>query len=161
MDEEKIAGVVAGRGKTVSVAGGDPAGRIGYLLGSIPGRVKYFPGGVIAYTGGLKEKILGVADDVAPNHGTVSSQMAKGMARGVRELTGTDYAVSTTGVTGPAAGRAGLPIGPFWIGRSVKDGEDPAIASPLDCDRDACQRRAAQATPALAVDAPRGGCARP
>ena len=84
-------------------------------------------------------------DDVAPTHGTVSSEMAKGMARGVRELTGTDYAVSTTGVTGPAAGRAGLPIGTFWIGLSVKDGEDTAIEVHLDGDRDACKRGAAQA----------------
>jgi nicotinamide mononucleotide (NMN) deamidase PncC len=63
----------------------------------------------------------------------------------VRELTGTDYAVSTTGVTGPAAGRAGLPIGTFWIGLSVKDGEDTAIEVHLDGDRDACKRGAAQA----------------
>ena len=145
MEVEKIAEILTARGKTVSVAEADTAGLIGYMLGSIPGSSKYFPGGVIAYTGGLKEKILGVADDVAPTHGTVSSQMAKGMARGVRELTGTDYAVSTTGVTGPAAGRAGLPIGTFWIGLSVKDGEDTAIELHLDGDRDACKRGAAQA----------------
>ena len=115
MDAKEIAEILTAREKTVSVAEADTAGLIGYMLGAIPGSSKYFPGGVIAYTGGLKEKILGVADDVAPTHGTVSSEMAKGMARGVRELCGTDYAVSTTGVTGPAAGRAGLPIGTFWI----------------------------------------------
>jgi PncC family amidohydrolase len=145
MEVEKIAEILTAREKTVSVAEADTAGLIGYMLGSIPGSSKYFPGGVIAYTGGLKEKILGVADNVAPTHGTVSSEMAKGMARGVRELTGTDYAVSTTGVTGPAAGRAGLPIGTFWIGLSVKDGDDSAIEVHLDGDRDACKRGAAQA----------------
>ena len=145
MDVKEIAEILTAREKTVSVAEADTAGLIGYMLGSIPGSSKYFPGGVIAYTGGLKEKILGVADDVAPAHGTVSSQMAKGMAKGVRELTGTDYAVSTTGVTGPAAGRAGLPIGTFWIGLSVKDGEDTAIEIHLDGDRDACKRGATQA----------------
>ncbi|MCH8988651.1 MAG: nicotinamide-nucleotide amidohydrolase family protein [Chloroflexi bacterium] len=145
MEVAEIAEILTARGKTVSVAEADTAGLIGYMLGSVPGSSKYFPGGVIAYTGGLKEKILGVPDDVAPTHGTVSSEMAKGMARGVRELTGTDYAVSTTGVTGPAAGRAGLPIGTFWIGLSVKDGQDSAIEVHLDGDRDACKRGAAQA----------------
>ncbi len=145
MDVEEIAEILTARGKTVSVAEADTAGLIGYMLGSVPGSSKYFPGGVIAYTGGLKEKILGVPDNVAPTHGTVSSEMAKGMARGVRELTGTDYAVSTTGVTGPAAGRAGLPIGTFWIGLSVKDGSDTAIEVHLDGDRDACKRGAARA----------------
>ena len=145
MEVKEIAEILTAREKTVSVAEADTAGLIGYMLGAIPGSSKYFPGGVIAYTGGLKEKVLGVPDAVAPTHGTVSSEMAKGMARGVRELTGTDYAVSTTGVTGPAAGRAGLPIGTFWIGLSVKDGEDTAIEVHLDGDRDACKRGAAQA----------------
>ena len=145
MEVKEIAEILTAREKTVSVAEADTAGLIGYMLGAIPGSSKYFPGGVIAYTGGLKEKVLGVPDDVAPTHGTVSSEMAKGMARGVRELTGTDYAVSTTGVTGPAAGRAGLPIGTFWIGLSVKDGEDTAIEAHLDGARDACKRGAAQA----------------
>jgi PncC family amidohydrolase len=71
--------------------------------------------------------------------------MAVGMARGVRELTGTDYAISTTGVTGPAAGRSGLPIGTFWVGLSVKDGEDSAIEVHIDGDRDDTKRGAAQA----------------
>ena len=121
MEVEKIAEILMQREKTVSVAEADTAGLIGYMLGSIPGSSRYFPGGVIAYTGGLKEKILGVPDDVAPTYGTVSSEMAIGMARGVRLLTGTDYAVSTTGVTGPSAGRSGLPVGTFWVGLSVKD----------------------------------------
>ena len=145
MEVEKIAEILMEREKTVSVAEADTAGLIGYMLGSIPGSSKYFPGGVIAYTGGLKEKILGVSDDVAPTHGTVSSEMAIGMARGVRLLTGTDYAVSTTGVTGPSAGRSGLPVGTFWIGLSVKDGEDRAIELLLDGDRDSCKQGAAQA----------------
>ena len=145
MEVGKIAEILMEREKTVSVAEADTAGLIGYMLGSIPGSSKYFPGGVIAYTGGLKEKILGVSDDVAPTHGTVSSEMAIGMARGVRLLTGTDYAVSTTGVTGPSAGRSGLPVGTFWVGLSVKDGEDRAIELLLDGDRDSCKQGAAQA----------------
>ena len=145
MEVGKIAEILMEREKTVSVAEADTAGLIGYMLGSIPGSSKYFPGGVIAYTGGLKEKILGVPDDVAPTHGTVSSEMAIGMARGVRLLTGTDYAVSTTGVTGPSAGRSGLPVGTFWVGLSVKDGEDRAIELFLDGDRDSCKQGAAQA----------------
>ena len=56
-----------------------------------------------------------------------------------------DEKLSVAGVTGPAAGRAGLPIGTFWIGLSVKDGEDTAIELHLDGDRDACKRGAAQA----------------
>jgi PncC family amidohydrolase len=116
------------------------------MLGTVPGSSRYFPGGVIAYTGGLKESVLNVPDEVAPAHGTVSREMAVGMARGVRELTGTDYAISTTGVTGPAAGRSGLPIGTFWVGLSVKDGEDAAVEIRVTGDRDENKWGAARAT---------------
>ena len=145
MEVQEIAQILTERGQTVSVAEACTCGLVGYMLGTVPGSSRYFPGGVVAYTGGLKEKVLGVPDDVAPTHGTVSREMAVAMARGVRELTGTDYAVSTTGVTGPAAGRAGLPIGTFWVGLSVKDGEDSAIELHVDGDRDATKRGAAQA----------------
>ena len=145
MEVEAIAAKLTEAGKTVSVAEACTCGLVGYLLGAVPGSSRYFPGGVIAYTGGLKESVLGVPDDIAPAHGTVSREMAIAMARGVRELTGTDYAVSTTGVTGPAPGRSGLPIGAFWIGLSVKDGEDTALEVHIDGDRDATKRGAAQA----------------
>ena len=145
MEVEAIAAKLTEAGKTVSVAEACTCGLVGYLLGTVPGSSRYFPGGVIAYTGGLKESVLGVPDDIAPAHGTVSREMAIAMARGVRELTGTDYAVATTGVTGPAPGRSGLPIGAFWIGLSVKDGEDTALEVHIDGDRDATKRGAAQA----------------
>ena len=145
MEVEAIAAKLTEAGKTVSVAEACTCGLVGYLLGAVPGSSRYFPGGVIAYTGGLKESVLGVPDDIAPTYGTVSREMAIAMARGVRELTGTDYALSTTGVTGPAPGRSGLPIGAFWIGLSVKDGEDTALEVHIDGDRDATKRGAAQA----------------
>ena len=145
MEVQELAELLTASEKTVSVAEACTCGLVGYMLGTVPGSSRYFPGGVVAYTGGLKEKVLGVPDDVAAAHGTVSREMAVAMARGVRELTGTDYAVSTTGVTGPATGRSGLPIGTFWVGLSVKDGEDSAIEIHVDGDRDATKRAAAQA----------------
>jgi PncC family amidohydrolase len=100
---------------------------------------------VIAYTGGLKQSVLGVTDETYNNFGSVSREVAIAMAKGVRELCNTDYALSTTGVTGPAQGRSSFPIGTFWIGLAVKDGEDVAIEVHLSGDRDATKRGAAQA----------------
>jgi PncC family amidohydrolase len=111
----------------------------------VPGSSQYYPGGVVAYTGGLKQKVLGVPDTIIDTHGTVSEETAKAMAKGVRELTNTDFAVSTTGVTGPAGGHSGLPIGTFWVGLSVKDGHDSAVEIQVGSDRDGNKRGAAQA----------------
>ena len=87
MDVEQIAQMLISQEKTVSVAEADTCGLVGYMLSTVPGSSKYFPGGVIAYTGGLKQKVLGVSDELYNNKGSVSSEMAVAMAAGVRELT--------------------------------------------------------------------------
>ena len=145
MDVTELAAILTAQGKTVSVAEACTCGLVGYLLGTVPGSSRYFPGGVIAYTGGLKQSILGVADEIYATHGSVSEEMAKAMARGVRELTGTDFAVSTTGVTGPSQGRSTRPIGTFFVGLSVKGGQDSAIEVQVPGNRDETKRGAAQA----------------
>ena len=145
MDVSEIAVILLAQGKRVSVAEADTCGLVGYMLGAVPGASRYFPGGVIAYTGGLKEQILGVPDELYGTYGSVSEEMAIAMAKGVRELTGTDYAVSVTGVTGPGQGSSGSPIGTFFIGLSVTDGGDQAIEIHVEGDRDATKRAAAQA----------------
>ena len=144
MDVTELADILVTQGKTVSVAEADTCGLIGYMLGTVPGASRYFPGGVIAYTGGTKENILGVPAELYGTYGSVSEEMAIAMAKGVRELIGTDFAVSVTGVTGPGPGSGTAPIGTFFIGLSVKDGNDQAIEFHADGDRDATKHAAAQ-----------------
>ena len=146
MNVEQIAQAFTDSGQTVSVAEADTCGLVGYLFSTVPGSSRWFPGGVIAYTGGLKQKILGVSDELYETKGTVSPEMAKAMASGVRNLTGTDYAVSVTGIAGPTGGRSGLPIGTFYIGVAGPDGLESAERIHADAnDRDANKRQAAQA----------------
>ncbi len=145
MDVREVAEMLMAQGKRVSVAEADTAGLVGYLLGTIPGSSQFFPGGVIAYTGGLKQSILGVSDELYNTKGSVCEEMAIAMARGALELTGTDYALSTTGVTGPGQGRSTSPIGTFYIGLADRNGADVAIHIKLDGDRDENKRGAAQA----------------
>ena len=146
MEVEQIAQALTDGGQTVSVAEADTCGLVGYLFSTVPGSSRWFPGGVIAYTGGLKQKILGVSDELYGTKGTVSPEMAKAMASGVRNLTGTDYAVSVTGIAGPTGGRSGLPIGTFYIGVAGPDGLESAERIHADAnDRDANKRQAAQA----------------
>ena len=145
MDVNELAGILLEREQTVSVAEADTCGLIGYMLGTVPGASKFFPGGVIAYTGGLKQKILGVSDELYDTYGSVSEEMAIAMAKGVRELTDTDYAVSVTGVTGPSQGRSKYPIGTFYVGLAIKGGVDRAIEIHVEGDRDATKRASAQA----------------
>lgn len=146
MKVEEVAALLTAQGKRVSVAEADTCGLVGYLLSTVPGSSRWFPGGVITYTGGLKQSVLGVPDDVYESKGSVSPEVAIGMATGARKLTSTDYAVSVTGVAGPTGGRPGIPIGTFYIGIAGPNGL--AMAERIEtgsADRDANKRQAAQA----------------
>ena len=146
MEVEELADILLARGNTVSVAEACTCGLVGYMLSTVPGSSRYFPGGVIAYTGGLKQKVLGVSDELYDTKGSVSAEMAIAMATGVRDLTGTDFAISTTGVTGPTGGRSGLPIGSFYIGLVGPGGLEIAERIQADAgERDGNKRQAAQA----------------
>jgi PncC family amidohydrolase len=146
MTVEEIAARLVAQNKRVSVAEADTCGLIGYLLSTVPGSSRYFPGGVIAYTGGLKQKILGVPDELYNTKGSVSPEMAIAMARGVRDLTSTDYGISVTGVAGPTGGRSGLPVGTFYVGVVGPDGLEVAERIHTDAgERDGNKHQAAQA----------------
>ena len=146
MNVAEVAALLAAQEKTVSVAEACTCGLVGYMLSTVPGSSKFFPGGVIAYTGGLKQKVLGVPDELYKEKGSVSPEVAVAMARGVRDLTGTDFAISTSGVAGPTGGRPGLPIGTFYVGLAGPG--DIEMSERIQADsgeRDGNKRQAAQA----------------
>jgi len=101
--------------KTLSAAESCTGGEIAHLITSVPGSSAYFLGSVTSYAVAVKEKVLGVPTTTIDTYGVVSSQVAAAMAEGVRKLTGSDYAVSTTGLAGPA-GDERNPVGTVWIG---------------------------------------------
>ncbi len=102
-------------GKTLSAAESCTGGEIAHLITSVPGSSAYFLGSVTSYAVAVKETVLGVPAPTIETYGVVSSQVAAAMAEGVRKLTGSDYAVSTTGLAGPA-GDERNPVGTVWIG---------------------------------------------
>ena len=102
-------------GKTLSAAESCTGGEIAHLITSVPGSSAYFLGSVTSYAISVKETVLGVPAETIENCGVVSSEVAAAMAEGVRRVTGSDYAVSTTGLAGPA-GDERNPVGTVWIG---------------------------------------------
>lgn len=96
-------------------------GRLGDVLSAAPGASDTYLGGVISYATAVKQSVLGVSEATVEQHGVVSAECAEEMALGVRRLTGADYAVSTTGVAGPAT-QEGKPIGLVFLGVAGPDG---------------------------------------
>ena len=102
-------------GKTLSAAESCTGGEISHLITSVPGSSAYYLGSVTSYAVSVKENVLGVPAETVEEFGVVSAEVAAAMAEGVRRVTGSDYAVSTTGLAGPD-GDAFNPVGTVWIG---------------------------------------------
>ena len=96
-------------------------GRLGDVLSAAPGASDTYLGGVISYATEVKQTVLRVSAETVEKHGVVSAECAEEMATGVRDLTGADFAVSTTGVAGPTT-QEGKPIGLAFIGVAGPDG---------------------------------------
>jgi nicotinamide-nucleotide amidase len=95
--------------RTASVAESLTSGRIASYLGAAEAASDWFCGGVVAYTNDVKYKVLDV--DQGP---VVTASCARQMAHGVANLTGSDFAISVTGVGGPDPVE-GQPAGTVFI----------------------------------------------
>lgn len=114
--QEKIARKLSGTGLTLSAAESCTGGRISHLLTTVSGASAWYLGSVTSYAVSVKEKVLGVPAGVIASSGVVSSEVAAAMAEGVRALTGSTFAVSTTGLAEGSDGS--YPEGTVWIGVS-------------------------------------------
>ena len=109
---------------TISTAESCTGGSLGKIITSVPGASSIYGYGFITYANEAKEKILGVSHETLEKHGAVSPDTALQMAKGAREVSGSDIAVSVTGIAGPGGGTAEKPVGLVYIAISDKDGEE-------------------------------------
>jgi nicotinamide-nucleotide amidase len=112
------------RSATVAVAESCTGGMLGERITSVPGSSHYFAGGFLVYTNAMKTGLLGVDPDVLAKHTAVSDPVARAMADGARERTGSTYALSVTGIAGPEGGTEEMPVGTGFIGISGPNGTD-------------------------------------
>jgi nicotinamide-nucleotide amidase len=104
------------RGETIAVAESLTGGLVGSLLTDIPGSSEYVDRGTVAYSNEAKLEALAVSRAALDAHGAVSAPVAREMAQGVRDISGTTWGVSTTGIAGPTGGTDEKPVGLVFIG---------------------------------------------
>lgn len=110
------------RGQTLATAESCTGGMIGEMLTAVAGASHYYLGGVVSYANSVKQELLGVGEDLLIAHGAVSEPVAGAMAAGVRQRTGSDWAISITGIAGPGGGTEAKPVGTVCIGLARPDG---------------------------------------
>ena len=109
------------KGKTLATAESCTGGGIGAAITAVPGSSEVYKGGIISYTNWVKNRILGVDQNLLDRFGAVSAPVAESMAQGVRAVLETDVAVSVTGLAGPGGDEFGNPVGLVFIGYSDKN----------------------------------------
>ena len=101
---------------TLAVAESATGGSVCSKVTAVPGASAYFIGGMVTYAYGAKLQQLGVPREELDNHGAVSEQVARSMARGIRDRFDVTWGLSVTGVAGPTGGSTDTPIGTMYIG---------------------------------------------
>jgi nicotinamide-nucleotide amidase len=107
---------------TLATAESCTGGLISAALTDIPGSSKIYVGSVVSYANEVKSNILNVKNSTIEQFGAVSEEVATEMAKGMRDLTKVDLAISTTGIAGPAGGSKEKPVGSVCFGVSSARG---------------------------------------
>jgi len=128
---------------SIAVAESCTGGLLGGRLTAVPGSSSQFLGGVITYSDGAKQALLGVAEALLKANGAVSGPVAQAMAIGAARALGADVAVSITGIAGPDGGSKEKPVGTVWLGFAMPGTSDAILRNTIGT-REEIRGRAAQ-----------------
>lgn len=141
---EGLTGELIIAGKTVATAESCTGGWIAKALTDISGSSQCFGYGIVSYSNGAKESMLGVNPATLVQHGAVSEAVVSEMAAGALALSGADYSVAVSGIAGPDGGSEAKPVGAVWLAWAVRADSGAQIDTEMhrfSGDRDAVRSR--------------------
>ncbi len=119
---ETVGDLLRDKRKTVGTVESCTAGAISNAFVQIPNASDYFLGSLVTYSNDLKKALAGVRSLTLENHGAVSEEVVKEMAKGGREKLQVDYCIAISGIAGPDGGTDDKPVGTTWIALAFSDG---------------------------------------
>ncbi len=119
---ESLVTTLSEAGKTVTTAESCTGGWIAKAITDIPGSSAAFAYGIVSYSNGAKESLLGVKNPTLIDNGAVSEAVVIEMAEGALHLSGADMAVAVSGVAGPDGGSEEKPVGTVCFAWAVRKG---------------------------------------
>lgn len=106
---------------SLSLAESCTGGLLSHQFTKLAGAAQYYCGGVTTYSLAAKENVLGVSKELLDRYGAVSEECALSMAENCRRLFDSNWAIATTGLSGPGGENEGQPIGIVFIGIAGKN----------------------------------------
>ncbi|HAT39180.1 CinA family protein [Polynucleobacter necessarius] len=116
-----LAQILLSRNWALSLAESCTGGLICANLVDLAGSSEWFERGYITYSNAAKTECLDVPEQVIEIYGAVSEEVAKAMADGARVNSGSNVAISITGITGPSGGSIEKPVGTVCFGWSTEN----------------------------------------
>ncbi|HZX71309.1 MAG TPA: CinA family protein [Rhodanobacter sp.] len=137
----ELAGEVQQRRLMLVTAESCTGGWIAKTLTDLPGSSAWFDAGVVTYSYGAKEALLGVNPRTLELTGAVSEETVLEMVAGALARFGAGLAVAVTGIAGPSGGTSDKPVGTVWIGWKHRGGYAHAQMFHFPGDREAVRRQ--------------------
>lgn len=113
--QEVVGKILLEQGKQFGTAESCTGGYVAHLITTIPGSSHYFPGSIVSYSYGMKEKLLGVSPEMLQQFGAVSEETVRAMAQGALRTLEVDVSLAISGIAGPGGGTPDKPVGTVWM----------------------------------------------
>ncbi|MDE0092010.1 MAG: CinA family protein [Oligoflexia bacterium] len=128
--------------ESLCVAESCTGGLLSFWLTETPGASQYFKGGVIAYQTAIKVEQLGLSAQTLQREGFVTEHCVSSMALSVKKKFKADWALSTSGITGPSKGERGENVGKIAFSVCSPKAHKSLVKQFNDIDRQALRYKA-------------------
>ena len=110
-----LSGILRDKKQTIAVAESCTGGYISSLFTLLPGASEVFKGGIVPYNNVAKHDLLQVDPSVFTTVGAVSQACVEQLAANALVRLKSDFAVSVSGIAGPAGATPEKPVGTVWV----------------------------------------------
>ena len=138
----RLATALRSRGWRLVTAESCTGGGIAAAVTDLAGSSDWFDRGFVTYSNQAKQDMLGVPAATLAQHGAVSRETVRAMARGALAHSDGQVSVAVSGIAGPGGGSVDKPVGTVWFAWSLRDGETDAACECFPGDRAAVRAAA-------------------
>jgi nicotinamide-nucleotide amidase len=130
------------KGWRLSTAESCTGGLVSASITALAGSSEWFERGYITYSNQAKSEDIDVSQNLIEQYGAVSDQVARAMALGAKQNSGSDIALSITGIAGPSGGSPGKPVGTVCFAWVLSNDQMISETKHFDGDRQQIRQQA-------------------